>query len=873
MKHLTALYDMALVIGGEDRLKPLLDKTLKRLVYHTGYPVGLFLLKQEKSELESDTYLLASTIGDYRLKKYLDQPLQLPSELVDGEAQQLEIEPQLLTGLPVKQDYYHATLRLPVPDEGVIILLSPEVLNREVPYSTLFLPIMANLTTAIRLCRSNEAYTQNLINDRDQALTTNARFRMAMDTSSDCMFLIEPEEMRFIDFNKTAEEVLDYSREELLSMGPHDIKPHYSKNELHNYFETLLQGPQDFGIIETIHKGKHGQSFEVEVRLSVLRLPQQTPLIIAVARDISARKEAEESLYREKERAQVTLKSIGDGVITTDPRGRIEFLNPVAEQLTGWSTAEALGKPLSEVFQIINEDTHQKVSNPVERCLRENRIVGLGNHTILINRGGEEIAIEDSAAPIRDTQGNIIGVVLVFHDVRKARKLARELTWHASHDPLTRLYNRREFEERLEAAFAQSKRENVTHTLLYIDLDQFKLINDTCGHIAGDQLLLQLSAQLKRQVRENDTLARLGGDEFGVLLKNCNTSQALRLAETLRKTVNKLDYLWEQRRFKISASIGIVEINSHIESTAQIMSNADVACYAAKDNGGNRSHIYQPDDNELAQRQGEMQWVSNINDALENNHFELYAQPIAPIITESPHERYELLIRMISSDGGIIPPGSFIPAAERYKLMYRVDQWVINEALWLFAEHSSAFSNTIFSINLSGFSLTQKSLLDYIKSKFDEYQVPYQNFCFEITETAAITNLSTARDFMHELKKLGCSFALDDFGSGLSSFAYLKSLPVDYLKIDGSFIKDILDDPIDASMVAAINTIGHEMGLTTVAEFVESMEIMLQLKEIGVDYAQGFCIGEPAPLKRLYGPNPSSEHAMMIASSLPHSEG
>ena len=858
---LTALYDMALAIGGEDRLKPLLNNTLKRLVYHTGYPVGLFLLRDEGYAQTGHCCLLGGSIGDHRLKEYLNTVLPLPQEVNGNEAAQLEIDPACLAGLPLRPDYYRAVLRLPVPDEGMILLLGPKTVNGDVPFNTIFQPILANLASVIGLCRAKEAYTKGLIDDRNQALLSNERFRLAMDTSSDCTFLIDPERMRFIDFNKTAEEVLGYSREELLTMGPQDIEPRFNKQELYDHFYRLTREAEGLDRIETVHRRKDGETFEVEIRLSVLKQSQQATLIIAVARDITARKRAEESLYREKERAQVTLKSIGDGVITTTPDGIVEFLNPVAEQLTGWSTREAYGLPLSRVFHIINEDSRKPLVSPLERCLNEDRIVGLTGHSLLIHRSGEEIAIEDSAAPIRDSQGGIIGAVLVFHDVRKARKLARELSWQASHDPLTRLYNRREFERRLDIAFEQSKQERRVHTLLYIDLDQFKLINDTCGHIAGDQLLLQLAAQLQLQVRENDTLARLGGDEFGVLLQNCDASQALRLAEALRGTVSKLNFLWEKKTFRVGSSIGIVEINEHTEDAVQIMSNADVACYAAKESGGDRAHIYQPDDDILAQRQGEMQWVSNINHALEHGQFVLYAQPIVSINDADPRTHCELLLRMLSSDGGIIPPGSFIPAAERYKLMYQIDRWVINEAFARFREHQNRLANTVLSINLSGFSLAQEGLLDYIKTKFKEYGVPPQNFCFEVTETAAITNLGGAREVMRDLKVLGCAFALDDFGSGLSSFAYLKNLPVDYLKIDGSFIREILDDPIDASMVVAINSIGREMGIRTVAEFVETTDILRRLQEIGVDYAQGYCIGKPLPMERCYAAGSATEYA------------
>lgn len=867
---LSTLYDMALVIGAEDRVAPLALNTLKRLIYHTGYPVGILLLGETQETLK-----LTAAIGDYRLKKSIGEHLALPSALTEGEAKQFCLEGVSLADLPLRQDYYQCALRLPIPEQGVILLLSPEPANTDVPFAHIFQPIMANLGKTLQLCRNNEAYTDDLIADRDEARSAHLRFRSALDTSDDCIFLIDPRQMRFIDFNQASESVLGYDYDALIQMGPDEIAPEFGRSELQEIYRGLLDTPgYDSTELRTLHRKKNGDTFPVEIRLSVLRQHQQTPLIIAVARDITERQQAEERLFEEKERAQVTLHSIGDGVITTDPRGFVEYLNPVAEELTGWRTDEAKGQPLTSIFRIVNENTRIPVTNPVARCLRENRIIGLANHTVLINRYGEEIAIEDSAAPIRNRQGEIIGVVLVFHDVSKAREMANELSWHASHDPLTGLLNRREFENRLEKAFQRSRSDGEVHTLLYLDLDQFKVVNDTCGHIAGDELLRRLASHINHWVRESDTLARLGGDEFGILLQNCDQDHAQRVALALRDCIMDFSFVWEKKTFKVGSSIGIVEINDTMPSTAQIMSNADVACYAAKDLGGNRIHLFQPDDVELAKRQGEMRWVARINDALENNRLTLFAQEIRHIATrDEKAAHYELLLRMIDEEGYLISPGTFIPAAERYKLMYTIDRWVIKEALTQYAAHPAQFDNAIFTINLSGFSLTQDGLYDYIHEKFEETGVPPQRFCFEVTETAAISNLNRAHDLILELKALGCSFALDDFGSGLSSFTYLKNLPVDYLKIDGSFIRDMLDDPIDNSMVTAINKIGHDIGLKTIAEFVENESTLDRLKEIGVDYAQGYAVNKPVPLDTLYTEISSSDRAMMMASSRPLSEG
>ena len=563
--------------------------------------------------------------------------------------------------------------------------------------------------------------------------------------------------------------------------------------------------------------------------------------------DVTERKQAEAALDEERERLFVTLNSIGDAVITTDAEGHVTFLNPVAEQLTGWYNTEVLGRPLEQVFHIISEDHRQPVESPVQRVLLEGRIVGLANHTLLINRLGQEIAIEDSAAPIRNLAGDIIGVVLVFHDVSQARQMAVEMSWQATHDALTGLVNRREFEHRLSEAIKRCWQEQVTHIFLYLDLDQFKLVNDTCGHLAGDELLRQLTHLLHGRIRDIDTLSRLGGDEFGVLLEHCSLEKGLEIADTLRTLVREFRFVWEEKIFEVGVSIGLVVIDEQIESADKALSLADLACYAAKDLGRNRVHVYQADDDDLARRHGEMQWATRINWALAENRFTLYRQEIRPVRDdrhEPPH--FELLIRMLGEQDELILPSQFIPAAERYNLMPKIDRWVIEHCFRYLSRHHDG--QTRFTINLSGMSLGEEATLDFIREQIRHYRIDPLCLCFEITETAAIANLVKASRLISTLKSLGCRFALDDFGSGLSSFAYLKNLPIDYLKIDGSFVKDMVDDPIDRAMVSAIHQIGQAMGIRTVAEFVENGAILEQLRAIGLDYAQGYAIAWPEPL-------------------------
>lgn len=572
-------------------------------------------------------------------------------------------------------------------------------------------------------------------------------------------------------------------------------------------------------------------------------------MTLALKQNSLERDQAEAALYTEKERALVTLQSIGDAVITTDIEGIVEFLNPVAESLTGWRNEEAIGQDLPQVFNIISEKTRLPLENPVDKALFYNGTVALANHTILIRRDLHEVHIEDSAAPIRDRAGHILGVVLVFHDVGEKRKLSNQLSFQATHDALTGLINRSEFEHQLEDLLDGASRQHTEHALLYLDLDQFKVVNDTCGHSAGDELLRQLTARIQSRVRESDTFARLGGDEFGILLENCPLHQAIQLANVLLDEVKSFHFSWLDKSFSVGVSIGLVSINDNSGSSARVLSAADAACYAAKDKGRNRVQVYSQDDIEMAERHGEMHWVARIAKALEDQRFRLYYQPIVPI-QSAAHEQqqhFEVLLRMLDENHKLVPPGAFIHAAERYNMMVEIDRWVVSNVFkWLLAH---ADRPVICAINLSGQSVNDERFLAFLIDQIKASGVARQKLCFEITETAAISNLTKANNFIRTVKSLGCSFSLDDFGSGMSSFSYLKHLPVDYLKIDGSFVRDMVSDPIDCAMVESINHIGHVMGIKTIAEFVENQAILDKLRSIGVDYVQGYSIAKPGPLK------------------------
>ncbi|MDO9370988.1 MAG: EAL domain-containing protein, partial [Gammaproteobacteria bacterium] len=561
-----------------------------------------------------------------------------------------------------------------------------------------------------------------------------------------------------------------------------------------------------------------------------------------------------------KERAQVTLQSIGDAVITTDAEARVDYMNPVAEQLTGWTVAEARGQPLMQVFNAVHETTRAPLECPATLALREQRTTDLASHAALIRRDGVEFSIEDSTAPIRDRSGTVIGAVLVFHDVSHARVMANQIAYQARHDALTGLINRREFEAALKQALESAHNDNRQHAVCYIDLDQFKVVNDTCGHIAGDELLKQLAGRLQERVRGNDILARLGGDEFGVLLEGCPLDKAWGIADGLRAVAKEFRFAWQGKSFDVGASIGLVPINQDSGSLAEVLSAADSACYVAKDEGRNRVHVYQPDDRALTRRRGEMQWVTQIHQALEEDRFCLYYQTMRPLTQRAASGTHcELLLRMKTREGQLVPPMAFIAAAERYNLMSTIDRWVVRAAFDFLRRHAATVGHTPLvtcAINLSGQSLCEDPFLDFVVEQLQRVDITPAQICFEITETAAVTHLTRAMRFISTLKGMGCRFALDDFGSGLSSFAYLKNLPVDYLKIDGSFIKDMADDVIDHAMVESINQIGHVMRIQTIAEWVENEAILNAVRGLGIDFAQGYAISKPQPLEELLGATP-----------------
>lgn len=569
----------------------------------------------------------------------------------------------------------------------------------------------------------------------------------------------------------------------------------------------------------------------------------------AEAAATAARELAEEHARRasqEKEFSQITLESVADAVIATDIHGGIGYMNVVAEELTGVPEHEALGGNIERVVRLREAERDGARTGLVAACLRDGSSASREVFR-MTHADGHVLYVEHAVVPMRDAAGMIVGAVVVFHDVTEAHMLTERLTYQATHDALTGLINRYRFESNLSELIEDARTQKRHGVLCYLDLDQFKLVNDTCGHIAGDEFLRRLAELLTDRLGDRGTLARLGGDEFGLILHPCTIATARMIADELRDVVQRFRFAWAQRIFTIGVSIGIVEVtSSDTESPEALLSAADTACYMAKDSGRNRIQVYQADDQALLDRQAEMHWVSEINRALEQDRLCLYVQDIVAT-GETKARHFEILVRMVDDQGRVWLPGAFLPAAERYSLAPAIDRWVIRSAFEWIAANAVA-PDEIYSINLSGRSLTGDGFLGFVLGELDAHAIRPRNVCFEITETAAISNLAFARSFMETLRRRGCRFALDDFGSGLSSFTYLKDLPVEFLKIDGSFVRDIHRDPVHYSIVRSMNDVGHAMGMTTIAEFVDSAAVLECLREIGVDGLQGFRYSRPHPL-------------------------
>lgn len=563
--------------------------------------------------------------------------------------------------------------------------------------------------------------------------------------------------------------------------------------------------------------------------------------------DITERTRAQQEQQKTSNYLQLLLASTGEAIYGVDKQGHSSIINPKFTELLGFSEAELSGKRVHDLIHHTHADgtPYPWEECDLHQCLTQGKAYH-GDHDVVWRKDGTSFPAFFTAEPLIE-DGQVTGAVVALRDMTEAHALTSELEHLARHDPLTGLVNRREFEHRLARVVESTKNSNAQHALCFLDLDRFKLINDSCGHLAGDELLQQITGVLKEHVRKRDTIARLGGDEFGLLMEHCDMEEAGRVASSIRDAVVEYGFLWEGKPYSIGICIGVVSITEDTGTMTEALREADAACYAAKEEGGNRIHIYHEQDATLALRRGEMRWVIKINQALEENRFHLDYQPITAVDgADGNVVMYEFLLRLEDDDGSIILPDTFLRAAERYHLSVRLDKWVISRVFeWLSSNPQQLETASLFTINLSGASLGDEDFLKFTIAELDKHTVPPEKICFEITETAVISDLASANRFIHALKEIGCCFAIDDFGSGLSSFGYLKTLPVEYLKIAGMFVKDIMDDSIDLAMVNSINDIGHVMGMKTIAEFTENKEILAKLRELGVDNAQCDVIGKP----------------------------
>ncbi len=560
--------------------------------------------------------------------------------------------------------------------------------------------------------------------------------------------------------------------------------------------------------------------------------------------------ESSMEMRRLNSQLRLLLESTGEGIYGIDKKGNCSFINQSALEMFGYEREEIIGKSIHKITHHSHADGSPY---PAESCPMHKAFLSgtpfRVKKEVFWRKDGNSFPVEYSAYPILE-EGEVLGSVAVFRDVTDSHAMEQRLSFLATHDPLTRLLNRYAFEQRLKEALQDAHENDSHHVLCYMDLDQFKIVNDTCGHVAGDAMLQMIAKLLQNNLRHSDTLARLGGDEFGLLLEKCGLEKAESLTTKICEAVKEFRFSWDDKTFATGVSVGIAAITSESSSIDLVMSAADGACYIAKDMGRNRVHIHLADDEEVAKRQGEMRWVTEIQSAMEEGRLSLNRQSIVPLSErEQDMDHFEILLRMKDKDGRDVPPGAFIPAAERFALMPMIDRWVIQNTLsWLEDAKNRGQKLGLCSINISGHSLADDGLKEFILNQLELHKIPADKMCFEITETAAVSRLDQAIHFIGEMRELGCRFALDDFGTGMSSFAYLKNLPVDFLKIDGSFVRDLLEDPVDCGMVESINQIGHLMGLRTIAEYVESDKVRERLTEIGVDYVQGFGVSSPRPL-------------------------
>jgi diguanylate cyclase (GGDEF)-like protein/PAS domain S-box-containing protein len=630
------------------------------------------------------------------------------------------------------------------------------------------------------------------------------------------------------------------------------VHPDYTELVRGHLYRSLLGAPS----LERLELELHPQTERrARIELSAVKIDYQGgPALLITLLEMGPPTAAVVTTARGRPNAWETLDSLGEGIITTDVSGRIDYLNQAAEQLTGVTALEALGKTITEIISLVDENDRRSLGDPVRHCLATQARVTVGRRGLMISRGGShERSVELTVTPLKGQRGDLIGTVLVLRDVSELRGLTRQMSYQASHDALTGLVNRREFEHRLEESLEVAHANTARHVLCYLDLDRFKAVNDSCGHLAGDNMLREVAALIKETVRDSDTVGRLGGDEFGLLLVGCPLEKARQIADDVVRKINEYRFVWKDKIFNIGVSVGLVEISRESGAPEELMSAADSACYVAKKRG-NHVHVYSARDEAVARHRGEIQWLQRLQSALKENRFELMAQPIVATGSGSANgPALEVLLRL--QDESVpegISPVEFLRAAERYRLMADVDRWVVQTALTALGRGGIRLpAQRSLAINLSGQTLGDPQFLEFVVDVLDRTGVPPNQLCFEVTENSVITNIEHAQRFIGVLHGMGCQFALDDFGRGLSSFGNLKNLSLDYLKIDGSFIRNLGADSVNQAMVAAMIKLARTLHFQVIAEQVEDSGSLEAAKQMGVDFVQGYHLGRPQPLARV----------------------
>jgi diguanylate cyclase (GGDEF)-like protein/PAS domain S-box-containing protein len=669
-------------------------------------------------------------------------------------------------------------------------------------------------------------------------------YRAAFNSSQVAQLLVDGVSGRLIDANPPAMALFALDNKPLAEQS----LQHLLQLDQH-LFETYIKTLQDTPQLRFARSFKNtaGQTLKRELQINTVDSAEGVLFIVSLI-NTAEQTQMKGASQNNEEKLSAILNASSDGIIMTDADGMVQIFNPAAEMMFGYLKEEIVGRHLRVLMPTcFAEDPHADLDS---WSAHGPSSLGAVRETAGMCKSGESLPLRVSLNRVSlDQQLHFVALV---QDLTEQRRNEKQLNYLERKDVLTGLLNRREFERRLDALLSFSDYIETEYALCYIDVDQFKVVNDTCGHVAGDELLKQLAILIKSQFKTSETIARLGGDEFGVLLTDCSIERAEAFSNGLLQTVRNFLFTWRDQSFDVAVSIGLTGFRPHAENASRVLSEADVACHMAKRRGRDRAHIYHQGDSDLIRHHGDMHLVSAINKALNEGRFHLYAQPIVPVaMADQSHTHYEILVRMVDEHGHLVIPDHFIPAAERYILMPAIDRWVIGrlfeiqgENLRRWAQYHSAKSGFLFGINLSGTSLTDGGFLNYLKRQFTEYAIPYHTICFEITETAAVANLERAKTLIEELRGLGCSFALDDFGTGLSSYSYLKILPVDYLKIDGSFVRNMTKDPVDYAMVDSINQIGHILGLRTIAEWAENLDTLTQLRALNVDFAQGYGVGD-----------------------------